>query len=227
MSENVEPQVVPEASTEVTQTAPADSANETDTTEINTTSEETEVTNSEVSEEPKESQSEPVENPVAMKDRFTEELQKFFEGTLSEADYKKIESMGYTKEDFNLVASALKAQQDKNTNDVLDSIGGPQVFQELNKFAEMNLKQEERDAINHILKTDVNLAKLVLQGVKAQMDAKNGFGPSMRIESMPVAAQADMFGSKQELVNALVSHKYKQDPSYKQEVDNFRRKKGW
>lgn len=229
MSEAIETNDSTDTSTESTQTASVDSEQVTEIQETSDSSEQD--SQADTSESTQEAQDEPLsvteEKTLGFQEKFSDQLRAYLEGDISEDDYKAIEKLGTTRGDFELMASALKMQQEKNTKDLMDSVGGPEVYSELQKFAVQNLSVEEQEAVNKALFSDLTLGKLVAQGIKARMNETNGYGPLMKIEATPTRTEAPMFNTRDELVDALTSHKYRTDPEYRQEVNNSRLKSGW
>ena len=228
MSEELLTEQTPETSTEVTQTELADSASTTETLETgsnsedNTSSSESESKTDNVVNETKE-----VQKAVSMAEKFKDQLTAYIEGEITDEDFNLIESKGVTRSDFELIASSLKMQREKNDNELRDSIGGEGKFNEVREYAKLNCSTSEKEVIEKAFATDMGMSKLILAGLKARMESSEGYGPSMTLDATSSGTNSQAYGSRDEYIKDSTSFRYKKDDAFRAEVNSKRSRSGF
>ena len=149
-------------------------------------------------------------------------------GELSEETQKLIDENGLGKHIEMLVAGN-KAIQEKNNQEIFSVVGGEQSYKELQEWGKNNMTKEEQAAFNEALFSgNMSLAKLAVQGLKAQYVAKNGKSPDRVIEGGGTANEVNRpFSSQMEYIKATQTLQYKQNPEYRREVENNRNISGF
>ena len=113
----------------------------------------------------------------------------------------------------NYIANA-QASQILQKNDVLDSVGGQQAFDEISNWSVLNLKQDEIDGFNAIIESgDINQIKLTLGNLKARMGSSKFVTPDVK-----GGHSEGSFESKGAMVAAMNDKRYSTDSAYRNQV---------
>lgn len=199
------------------------------TEEIVESTEATEPTQ-EATEEATEPTSEPTEPPIdtenledSLKEKGIDydDLVKEYQanGDLTEETREKLGKLGLSKEFIDDFIAGKKAQQEKiiaeEKAELAKSLGGEETLNAVSKWASENLQKEEIEALNSI--TDMTTAKLVLKGLKAAMDEKEGVLPTLTT-GQGKAAPTELFESQQEMFAAIRDERYNKDEAYTAKV---------
>jgi len=127
-----------------------------------------------------------------------------------------------------LVQAYINAQQPTQAPDLSDAdianiqqtVGGPEEYQNLMKWAGDNLDAEVVQAFDSLVETSNPTAiMLAVAGIKAQFTENNGYEGRMLTGKQPVNT-ADVFRSQAEVVEAMSNPRYDRDPAYRQDVFN-------
>lgn len=140
-------------------------------------------------------------------------------GDLTEETREKLAKLGFTKDfvnDFIDGKKALIEQQVKAEREELASyIGGQEVFNNLIQWAAENISNEEKQVLNQV--RDIPTQKLILDGLKARMEQKEGNPPSL-IHSGGQNIKEDIFESQAQMFEAIRDKRYNTDPAYQEAV---------
>ena len=113
----------------------------------------------------------------------------------------------------NYIANA-QASQVLQKNDVLDSVGGQEAFDEISNWSVLNLKQDEIDGFNAIIDSgDINQIKLTLGNLKARMGSSKFVTPDVK-----GGHSEGSFESKGAMVAAMNDKRYSTDSAYRNQV---------
>ena len=108
---------------------------------------------------------------------------------------------------------------DAAINEVKNSAGGEQAYQEIINWASDNLDQDSINAFDSIINTgSVDAIKIAVSGLKAQYQNANGYEGRMVTGKTAAPAKSDTFRSQAELVQAMSDRRYDNDPAYRQDV---------
>lgn len=156
-------------------------------------------------------------------------IAKQLAGELGDADVAALEEAGLSKQQIETLANAHKDVQLKNNNELYESVGGKEVYEEMKTFALENLSDEEIDVYNEAMQhSNFKIAKLATLGLHAMMmSARGGGKPQERIGdggSNANAAATSAFESQQEVINAMRDPRYGRNQEYTKEVDTRRAK---
>ena len=176
----------------------------------------------EVTEEPKAE-----ENPAMS--LITEASAEYYsnDNSLSAETIEKFSSMS-SKDLVNAYVESIKnapAQQaeqadmtDAQINQVQNSVGGVQQYNQIVSWAGQNLPKTQLDAFDGVVNTgNVEAIKLAVAGLKAQYSEANGF-EGTTLQGKPAKASSDVFRSQAELVAAVGDPKYDSDPAYRADI---------
>lgn len=101
-----------------------------------------------------------------------------------------------------------------------DSVGGPQAYQELLKWAGENLSKQEIEMFDSVVGTgDVNACYFAIQNLARRYTAEATIENPM-LSGKGVQERADVFRSQAEVVQAMGDPRYDKDPAYRQDVFN-------
>lgn len=142
-------------------------------------------------------------------------------GSFSEDTIEKFSKAGISKDELDIYGLGLKAKMDADTNNVLDYVGGKEVFNQLKNWAASNLSDAELSAYGDAYASgNMDRVKVLLSGMKSQYEAANGtsFKPTDASSASGNAAP-ESFKSTYEMTQAIASPQYANDPAYRQAVE--------
>lgn len=223
---NLSTETLSTTSTESEQTASVDSSLISDNTEITS---EIETEESSATEDTQEEELEQTASKVlSLEEKYGDLLSNSSERDLTEEEYKALESRGVSREEFDLLSTAYKGEIAKNDQELLSSVGGKEQYQEIQKFANSTYSPEDLEVLNQALNTDIGLAKLVIRGIKAQMEESQGVRPSMMIDaSGSTASSESRYNSRDEYFKEKRNPSYGKDKEYTKRVDARRNASGF
>ena len=110
------------------------------------------------------------------------------------------------------------SQEEEQT--IMESIGGQENFQSVQKWAQENLDQNELEAYNREVNSgDYYRARNALQSLYYAYQDSEGF-ESQLMGGKLSANSSDVFRSSQEVMAAMNDPRYLQDPAYTQDVQD-------
>ncbi len=110
------------------------------------------------------------------------------------------------------------SQEEEQT--IMESIGGQENFQSVQKWAQENLDQNELEAYNREVNSgDYYRARNALQSLYYAYQDSEGF-ESQLMGGKLSANSSDVFRSSQEVMAAMSDPRYVQDPAYTQDVQD-------
>lgn len=142
-------------------------------------------------------------------------------GQLSEDTLKAIEKAGYPRDVVNGLIEARRALDDAYTQKVYDYVGGEKEYQSLANWMRGNLPKETINAFNEAVDGgNINVVKMMLDGVKAQRISKQGTRKPMIIGGTTKGTPSNQgFANKQEMVTAMSDKRYGVDREYTLSVE--------
>ena len=103
-------------------------------------------------------------------------------------------------------------------NNVKNSVGGDQAYDNIMKWAGQNLTEQEIQAFDDVVEFGgVQAVQLAVSGLKSRYEQANGFEGKM-YTGKPPKTGGDVFRSQQELVRAMSDPRYDTDPAYRQDI---------
>ena len=210
----------------------------TQTTDSQTTSVDSEVSSGEIEtetaegtevESSSEEESETPEEILAssIEEKYGDMLDKFIDGNLTEEDYKALNKKGISREEFNIIAEATRLTTEKNDQTLYSFVGGHEQYKQLQEFANSNLSQEEKQLYNDAIGHDMKLARLVVLGLKAQMEQSEGYTPAMSIEGNSTAVSNESYDSRDAYYADKRNRLYGKDKAFTANVDAKRNASGF
>lgn len=142
-------------------------------------------------------------------------------GVLSEDTYKALEAKGFPKDKVDSFITAQKVIAEKMESDLIAEVGGTEEYKKVLAFAKRELKPEELDALGK--QTDWSVIKLIIKGLKQNMDAKEGTFGKM-LQGQAAGGNGKVFNSEHEMklainkIDASGQQQYYVDPAYKKDV---------
>mgnify|MGYP001189768608 CR=1 FL=1 len=105
-----------------------------------------------------------------------------------------------------------------SVNDVQNSIGGADAYEQLTNWAAGNLPDPEIDAFDSLIDTgNVDAIKMGLTALQSKYNEANGYEGRM-LQGKSPGATNQIFRSQAELVAAMGDPRYETDPAYRQDV---------
>jgi HD-GYP domain-containing protein (c-di-GMP phosphodiesterase class II) len=103
-------------------------------------------------------------------------------------------------------------------NNVKNSVGGDQAYDNIMKWAGQNLTEQEIQAFDDVVEFGgAQAVQLAVSGLKSRYEQANGFEGKM-YTGKPPKTGGDVFRSQQELVRAMSDPRYENDPAYRQDI---------
>ena len=192
------------------------------------TSSSIETNGSEVGLQRKESEGQ-VESGDEFSKGLTDLVNAALNGGLSDEQKEMLESQGLSGH-FDMIVSGHQAVIAKNDAEIVGVVGSKEAYSELQEWALSNLDDSEIESFNMaVLESgNIGLAKLAVEGLQARYLKVNGQSPDKRIEAGGTANDATRpYSNRDEYINEAMSHKYKSDPVYREQVETKRNLSGF
>ena len=107
---------------------------------------------------------------------------------------------------------------DAQVNQIQNSVGGEQQYNQVVSWAAENLPAAQVNAFDQLIGTgNTEAIKLAVAGIKAQYDDANGY-EGRTLQGKAPRTDADIFRSQAELVAAMSDPRYDSDPAYRADV---------
>jgi hypothetical protein len=144
-------------------------------------------------------------------------------GDISADDREKIakvlkDSFGLGAEAIDLYMGAQKAAQEKNTNEVLEGIGGVERYNQAISWAEQNYSEGEIDSLVAALGSpDINIVKFAVDSLNSRYTAAEGAAPGTKLSGKG-QPEPDIkpYTSKQEMAAVTQDPRYMTDPAFRE-----------
>lgn len=142
------------------------------------------------------------------------------QGSLAAEDRAALNKAGVPDGMIDAYVAGQKARLDETLNGIYDVAGGEAEYTKIADWAKKGglSPAELRAYSDTVEKGDVNVAKLAVQGLKAQYDAKMGSDPALITAQTGPGSAGDVFQSSEQLVEAMKNPLYRTDPAYRAEV---------
>ena len=216
-------------SSESVETTTADQSVETQSVETQSTDQaETTSTESKVTESMGIEKAEEGETSTESQPTIDDIVDEALRGELSEETQKLIEDNGLGKH-IDMLVEGNRAIQERNNQEVFSVVGGEDSYAELQEWGRNTMSKDQAQSFNDALFSgDMNLAKLAVQGLKAQYEAANGRSPD-RVISGGDSANADSqpFSDVKEYLSETKTTKYKRNPEFRAQVEAKRNRSGF
>ena len=112
----------------------------------------------------------------------------------------------------------VKSLSKKDVNQLKESVGGEEVYQQILGWANSNLTQDEQAMFDHVIDTgDPISSYFAVQNLFAKYNDSVGSDGAL-ITGKPASTSGDTFKSQAALVSAMSDPRYDRDPAYRQEI---------
>ena len=109
---------------------------------------------------------------------------------------------------------------DASINEIQNSAGGEQAYDQLTSWAADNLSDQEIDAFDSLIDSgNVAAIKMGLTAMQSKYNEANGYEGRM-LQGKAPSSSGEVFRSQAELVAAMGDPRYENDPAYRQDVIN-------
>lgn len=168
------------------------------------------------------------EAPATSQPTIDDIVEEALSGELSDETRQLIEDNNLGKH-IDMLVAGHQAIQEKNDQQIFEVVGGKESYAELQEWGKNNMSKEEQSAFNEALFSgNMNLAKLAVQGLKAQYVSQNGKSPEKIIEGGGSVNESNRpFSSKQDYLKATQTQEYKHNPEYRKQVESKRNLSGF
>ena len=158
-------------------------------------------------------------DPQEISQRFVEE------DGISEDDYAKLGEAGFSRQIIDTYLDGLRGgygEADdipaKQIQDIKDSIGGDEAYEQMKKWASSNLSPAEIKSFENLTETaDAPAIKMAVQGLYTQYQNAMGVEPSL-VSGRASSSGPTPFRSTAEVVTAMSDPRYGKDVSYTEDV---------
>ena len=107
---------------------------------------------------------------------------------------------------------------DANINDVQNSVGGEQAYDQLTDWAAENLPDQEIDAFDNLIDSgNVAAIKMGLTALQSKYNEANGYEGRM-LQGKKPSSSGQIFRSQAELIQAMSDPRYETDPAYRNDL---------
>tara|TARA_R110000822_G_scaffold20594_5_gene65876 strand:+ start:220 stop:978 length:759 start_codon:yes stop_codon:yes gene_type:complete len=139
-------------------------------------------------------------------------------GELDAKSYQALEKAGISKSIVDNYIAGQTALGTQTANEIKDTVGGTEPYQEMVDWASSNMTEGEKTAYNKAVNsTDRETVKLAVNALKGQYERANGKEPNLVAgRATPTSEQG--FKSWAQVTEAMANPKYAKDIAYQAEV---------
>jgi len=150
---------------------------------------------------------------------YNKYYQEYLEtSTLSQESYAELNEKGMSSDMVNSWIEGQQAISDQITEQVHNSVGGPDKYNELVGWAANTLPQNEIDVFNRALESgNPDDTLFVVKSLNAQYQMANGSTPNL-LQGSTGRSSAEGFTSLMQMSEAMNDPKYQTDPAFREEV---------
>ena len=124
----------------------------------------------------------------------------------------------YMEMQGNLPAAESPDLTDGEVNQIKNSVGGEEGYNQLMQWSGENLDQADIEAFDALVESgNARLIRLAVSGLRSEMEKAVGFDGDMVTGRAP-NQPADVFRSQAEVVEAMGDPRYDRDPAYRNDV---------
>ena len=124
----------------------------------------------------------------------------------------------YMEMQGNLPAAESPDLTDGEVNQIKNSVGGEEGYNQLMQWSGENLDQADIEAFDALVESgNARLIRLAVSGLRSEMEKAVGFDGDMITGRAP-NQPADVFRSQAEVVEAMGDPRYDRDPAYRNDV---------
>ena len=138
-------------------------------------------------------------------------------GELSKETLEKLNELGFSNEFINDFINGKKALYEQELNDLAQSVGGRENYDNLIGWASKNLEPNVIASINGI-KDKTILKEYILPALKTQMETKEGVLPEITLQGAGQGKGVELFESQEQMFAAVRDPRYLKDEAYQAKV---------
>ena len=150
----------------------------------------------------------------------------FNTGEITAESYEELSQAGISKEIVDEYKANYQAAQELNelkmnmaANQVKESVGGEENYQQMTTWAKGNLSAEEQKSYNDAVESgDMGLINLAVSGLYSKYSSSNSIPPSNQLKGMSAPSTTQGFLNTKEMSQAMQSPKYGVDAAYTKSV---------
>lgn len=168
----------------------------------------------------KTSKEEAAEEPNTMSTAIETATSEFMEsGELSDKTFETLEKAGLPRDIVEAYMAGQGALVATQVAQVKETIGGEGNYEAMAEWAAENLAEEELSAYNEVVENGtVEQARMAVRGLFAQFRSAGGKAPTL-IQGSTTGSGVKPFGSAAQVTEAMRDPRYKNDPAYRQTVE--------
>jgi hypothetical protein len=158
--------------------------------------------------------------PTEMSSAIETATSEFMEsGELSDNTFETLEKAGLPRDIVEAYMAGQGALVDSQVAQVKETIGGEGNYEAMAEWAAENLAEEELAAYNEVVENGtVEQARMAVRGLFAQFKAGGGKAPTL-MQGATQGSGVKPFGSAAQVTEAMRDPRYKNDPAYRQTVE--------
>lgn len=162
----------------------------------------------------------PAEEPNTMSTAIETATSEFMEsGELSDKTFETLEKAGLPRDIVEAYMAGQGALVATQVAQVKETIGGEGNYEAMAEWAAENLAEEELSAYNEVVENGtVEQARMAVRGLFAQFRSAGGKAPTL-IQGSTTGSGVKPFGSAAQVTEAMRDPRYKNDPAYRQTVE--------
>lgn len=155
-----------------------------------------------------------------MTSAIDEATSEFMEsGELSDNTFESLEKAGLPRELVEAYMAGQGALAESQVSTVKEAIGGDGNYEAMAEWAAENLTETELEAYNEVVENgSVDQARMAVRGMFAQFQAAGGKAPQL-MQGNTQGTGVKPFGSAAQVTEAMKDPRYKNDPAYRQSVE--------
>jgi hypothetical protein len=140
-------------------------------------------------------------------------------GDLSDKTFESLEKAGLPRDIVEAYMAGQGALVDNQVAQVKESVGGEGNYEAMAEWAAENIAEEDLNAYNEVVENGtVEQARMAVRGLFAQFQASGGKAPTL-IQGATTGSGVKPFGSAAQVTEAMRDPRYKNDPAYRQTVE--------
>jgi len=158
--------------------------------------------------------------PTEMSSAIETATSEFMEsGELSDNTFETLEKAGLPRDIVEAYMAGQGALVENQVAQVKETIGGEGNYEAMAEWAAENLAEEELAAYNEVVENGtVEQARMAVRGLFAQFKAGGGKAPTL-MQGATQGSGVKPFGSAAQVTEAMRDPRYKNDPAYRQTVE--------
>ena len=152
-------------------------------------------------------------------EKYTNEFTE--NGSLSEESIKEITEAGIPREYVDSYVRGLQALAQQSVDTVHNTVGGADNYDNMMKWAEENLSENEINAYNNAVESsDMDTVMMAVNGLNARYSQESGNTPSLIQGNAGQKNSSSAYRSLAELTRDMNDPRYAKDPAYRKDVEN-------